>query len=91
MAKIQLHPNLSARTYHVRFNLGGRWSRGNSIDEWQPNPKTAERDSLKTSLSRILGIESIVLDGYHIHVIKGEAFEWSEIEPHILAALSGRE
>ena len=90
--KTQDHPNPNYRTFHVKTEVPFRGSLDSYTDLTQtPSPEernTAVTNPSAVNLFKTEGVESISSFGrYEFSVKKGNAFEWEEIFPGILAAV----
>lgn len=86
------HPNLQCRTYNVNRLLSGKNIRF-GVDEILDSFDKQNRDpgSLKVNLAKdldsILGIGKGNVGQYDIHIVKGVAFDWSDIGPLVIAQI----
>lgn len=97
--RIEVDPNIDFRTYHVTAQVSAEKTHGGILggDRHDPfrsfsfgGPEKELTDDTKATIMRfydIEGIESVSLDINKVGVNRSPAFEWEEIEPHIVVAI----
>lgn len=78
---IAQHPNLGMHTYSVDFRLTLRSSPYAS----EPFPE-ADMPAFEAALNGLLGVKKARIGKYEVHIEKGDAFDWSDISPRMVAA-----
>ena len=97
--RIQVHPNIDFRTYHVTAQVSAEKIHGGILGGDRHNPfrsfsfggtEKELTDDTKATIMRfydVEGIESVGLDVNQVDISRSPAFDWEEIEPHIIVAI----
>lgn len=85
-------PNPNFRNYHVNTEI----SQVPTLDFWRPLRESSKEyleragevgSTLLRKVFDIPGVNHVIMEPYVLSVIKGEAFDWEEVEPPVLEAI----
>jgi hypothetical protein len=75
--EVETHPNRHYRTYHTTFDLAPPGEVVGFLCEGRMNHPSYRQ------LSVLPGVTDVTIDRYSVGIVKGNAFDWSDIEPEI--------